>query len=99
MVSSRSHEVVARLYLCEKPIKGADIIEFVSETVGDDLIEVCNAKVRNAIDIQEYYFYDLDSFVIFCSAPSDNVGMLVLESPSIPLRTYCFWPKELAVFP
>lgn len=31
-----------------KPNKGADIIEFVSETVGDDLIEVCNAKVSTS---------------------------------------------------
>ena len=34
-----------------KPNKGADIIEFVSETVGDDLIEVCNAKVSTIFNV------------------------------------------------
>ena len=69
-------------------IKGADIIEFVSETVGDDLIEVCNAKVRVIGG------HLRSTKVISYSASFDNVGMLVVESPSISLCSHRFRPKE-----
>ena len=69
-------------------IKGADIIEFVSETVGDDLIEVCNAKVR----VIGGPLRPLN--VILNSASFDNVGMLVVESSSIPICSHRVRPKE-----